>query len=254
MALKKLFLAFITLLLLPLLLFGCTGAVRHMEAVATSDVVDEPESGKSVVVFLRPSRIGYAVQSSVFEIKDDKPSLVGVVAAKKKVAYQLDPGEHLFMVIGESADFMSATIEANRIYYAIVAPRMGWWKARFSLKPVVKDKLQSAQFNSWLQACKWVKKTPDSERWVNQNMSSIQAKYDDYYTAWIEKSWVDRPKLQMQYGEKNSVFMEQSTATDEVDLKNYYSPQDSVDKFDGGNYEYFSSQEPKPLDQDESNN
>jgi len=254
MAPRKLFLAFIALLLLQLLLTGCSGTVKHMETVAISDVINEPEYGKSIIVFLRPSRNGHSVQSSVFEIEEDKPSLVGIVAAKKKVAYQLDPGEHLFMVIGENAGFMSATLEANRTYYAIIIPRMGWWKARFSLKPVVQDRLKSDQFNNWLLACEWVKKTSDSELWANQNMPSIRSKYDKYYTDWMNKSWADRPKLQMQDGKRSSVFMVKPSRADDIDLKNYYSPQDAVDNFDDGENEYFSPQDPKPLDRDGTTN
>ena len=66
-----------------------------------------------MIVFLRPSTLGFAVQSSVFNATEDTPDLVGIVAAKAKVAYQLDPGDYLFMVIGESADFMTAN-ESDR--------------------------------------------------------------------------------------------------------------------------------------------
>ena len=34
-------------------------------------------------------------------MNNDKPSIVGIVAAKKKVSYEVEPGEHLFMVTGE---------------------------------------------------------------------------------------------------------------------------------------------------------
>jgi len=105
---------FISSILLILLLSGCAGSVKNMSTMSEAEALSPIEEGKAKIVFMRPSSLGFAIQSSVFEIKADKPALVGIVAAKKKVAYQVEPGEHLFMVAGESADFMSAELEANK--------------------------------------------------------------------------------------------------------------------------------------------
>jgi hypothetical protein len=171
---------------------GCAGTVKNMQVVPPEKIVDSPEQGKSMVVFMRPSSFGAAIQSSVFEIVNDKPSLVGIVAAKKKVSYQLEPGEHLFMVVGESADFMSADLEANKTYYALVTPRMGWWKARFSLKPVHKN---SPDLMGWLEDCEWVEKNTASENWASSNMPSIESKHKEYYEKWMSKDLSERPRL-----------------------------------------------------------
>jgi hypothetical protein len=171
-----------------------------METVPADQVITAPASGKSMIVFMRPSGLGFAIQSSVFEIRDDEPELVGIVAAKKKLTYQLEPGKHLFMVIGESADFMSADLEPNKIYYALVTPRMGMWKARFSLKPVHADELDSKQFNEWLDACEWVENTPASDRWAADNMASIISKQREYYIKWMDKEASERPALLPQDG------------------------------------------------------
>jgi hypothetical protein len=74
-------------LLFALLLSGCAGTVKNMQSVPPDRVVNAPEEGKSMVVFMRPSSFGFAVQSSVFEIKENKSSLVGIIAAKTKVSY-----------------------------------------------------------------------------------------------------------------------------------------------------------------------
>lgn len=148
-----------------------------------------------MIVFMRPSGIAYAIQSSVFEINDQNPSLAGILAAKKKMAYQLEPGEHLFMVIGESADFMSAKVEANKTYYTLVTPRMGVWKARFSLRPVHQGELNSSELTEWLNSCEWVEKINASDDWANRNMASIQSKYKNYFNKWISKDPSERPNL-----------------------------------------------------------
>lgn len=183
-----------TLILLGLVLSGCATSSK-MQMVPPERVVTTVDEGKAMVVFMRPSNFGGAIQSSVFEIKNGSPKLIGIVSANTKVSYQLEPGSYLFMVIGESADFMSAELEADKIYYALVAPRMGWWKARFSLKPIHSAELDSAEFNEWLEECEWVENTPASDAWARENMSSILSKQTEYYADWMEKAASDRPKL-----------------------------------------------------------
>jgi hypothetical protein len=144
---------------------------------------------------MRPSGMAYGVQSSVFEMKNGAAELVGALAAKTRVAWQVDPGEHLFMAVGESGAFLAAELVAGRTYYALVAPRMGVWKARFALEPVRKAELGSPQFAEWLAASRWVERGPESEAWAQANMRSIEAKYVKYYPEWAARGDGDRPKV-----------------------------------------------------------
>ena len=185
-------------LVTALVLSGCAGSVKNMQAVSASSIKTTPSKGKSMVVFLRPSSFGFGVQSSVFEIRGSTPHLVGIVAAKKKVAYEVNPGKHTFMVVSESGDFMSADLLPNKTYYALVTPRMGAWKARFSLKAIHASELHSAKFNQWLSECEWVRKTSDSNAWAQQNAASIQSKYVQNYGKWLAKP--TRPHLLPQDG------------------------------------------------------
>ncbi len=179
---------------------GCAGKVSNMSVATQGKEIQPPQKGKSKIVFMRPSTMAFAIQSSIFEIKNEKPSVVGIVAAKKKVSYDLEPGKHLFMVVGESADFMSANLEADKTYYALVTPRMGLLKARFSLKPIHKDKLNSKELNSWLKDCQLVEISKDTENWANNNKDSIQSKYNKYYKAWINKETSKKPILHPEDG------------------------------------------------------
>ena len=174
---------------------GCAGSVSNMKVAAPNKMINAPTSGKSKIVFMRPSSFGFAIQSSVFKVDNNQQSIVGIVAAKKKVSYELKPGKHLFMVVGESADFMSADLEADKTYYALVTPRMGLWKARFSLAPVSASQLNSEKFNSWLNDCQLVEVTSDTQQWANENSESVQSKYNDYYQDWINKEASQRPML-----------------------------------------------------------
>lgn len=185
----------IIVLFLVILVSGCAGPVKHMATVSSENAVTRPDKGKALIVFQRPSKMAYAIQSSVFEIADDAPEIVGIIAAKKKMAYQVEPGEHLFMVVSENADFMSAEVEADKIYYVLVAPRMGAWKARFSLGPILGKDVDGPKNQEWLESCEWVEKAPAAEKWANENMADIKEKHKAYYDKWMSKPESDRPKL-----------------------------------------------------------
>ncbi|MGH8617348.1 MAG: hypothetical protein ACREUW_06615 [Burkholderiales bacterium] len=179
--------ATIILAALVLLLSGCAGSVVNMREVPADRAVATPQPGKAMVVFMRPSGLGFAVQSSVYEVRGNEVALVGIVAAKTKLAYQSEPGNRLFMAVGESADFITANLQANKTYYVTVEPRMGLWKARFSLEPIGKGKLATAEFENDLKECKWVEKSEASDKWAADNMESIQSKRVEYYADWLKK-------------------------------------------------------------------
>jgi hypothetical protein len=177
---------------------ACAGSVKNMRAVENVNTVPAPN--EAVIVFVRPSGMGYAVQSSVFEIADNRPAmLVGIVAAKKKLAYRTTPGPHTFMIIGESADFMGADLQPGKVYHALATVRMGVWKARFSLQPVhVADR---GQLGEWLADSTWVETSPESLQWAQENAQDIEQKRAEYWPKWLEKQPFDRPVLLPQDGQ-----------------------------------------------------
>jgi hypothetical protein len=181
--------------LAALLFFGCAGSVKNMRQIPDEHAAYAPDPDQALIVFMRPSGFAAAIQSSVFELIDDYPNLIGIVAAKKKVAYNLGPGEHLFMVIGESADFMKADILAGKTYYVLITPRMGAWKARFSLKPIHKNEPDADKLAEWAQECHWVEKTNASDQWADSNMPSIQSKKVKYMETWLQRPEHERPAL-----------------------------------------------------------
>ena len=185
----------IVILALTIGFSGCAGRVSNMSVAPAGKIIEAPQKGKAQIVFMRPATMGYAIQSAVFEMSNDMPLIVGIVAAKKKVSYSVEPGEHLFMVTGESADFMSAKLEADKTYYVLVTPRMGFWKARFSLKPIHADELNSEKFNSWLNSCQLVEISQDTQLWASKNSNSIQAKYNRFYPGWTQKDISRQPIL-----------------------------------------------------------
>jgi len=193
-------LAAILALASALLVGGCAGTVKNMQELPAGSAEPVPQPGKAMVVFLRPSGVGFAVQSSVFELKDTQPSLAGILAAKAKVAYQVDPGKRMFMSIGANAEFMSAVLLQGKTYYAYVSPRMGMWKARFALEPRHRQELESAEFKTDLNECRWVENTPQSSQWMSANLASIQTKRAEYFGDWQSKPESERPGLRPEDG------------------------------------------------------
>ncbi|WP_428026884.1 hypothetical protein [Arcobacter sp.] len=196
---KKLIIGMLAMLV-ALVFSGCSGSVSNMQVANPGEKITLPKEGRAQIVFLRPSSFGFAIQSSVFEIKNNTPEIVGIVAAKKKMSYDVMPGKHTFMVVGESADFMYADVEANKTYYAMVTPRMGLWKARFSLAPVSSIEYNSPEFTKSLEECELVMPNHSTKTWAQNNFDSIQSKYAEYYQKWMEKDVNSRPLLSISDG------------------------------------------------------
>lgn len=179
-------------------LIGCGGSNQYMKPAASGQ--GDPASfnlgeGEAGIIFMRPSTFGFAISSSVFELNGEDEMFVGIVSAKKKVFYKTSAGEHMFMVIGESADFMKANLMAGKLYYALVTPRMGAMKARFSLRPVTKGELTQGEFKSWDKACELTENTPEAYQWAKKNSGSIKSKRAKYWPVWDGKSDFDKPIL-----------------------------------------------------------
>lgn len=178
------------LLGLAILAFVMAGCATQSDLMQVSKQTKfEPTKDKALIVFLRPSFFGGAVQSSVYEIGDKSDKLAGIVSAKTKTAYLTTPGEKLFMVIGENADFMKATLDAGKTYYALVSPRMGVWKARFSLLPIHNDttskyNTESDEFKDWISSTQYVETSPAAYKWYEDNKADINAKKAEYLEKW----------------------------------------------------------------------
>ena len=169
-------------------LMGCQSSLMVKSGVASS-TMPTPASGKALVVFMRPSMLGGAIQSSVYDTHQGDNDFIGIVSTKNKIAYQANPGEHLFMVIAENADFMIAHLDAGKTYYALISPRPGFWKARFSLLPIhnradAKYSLKSKDFQKWMLETSWVKVTPAALQWYQQHKASILQKQNEYMLKW----------------------------------------------------------------------
>ncbi|KGI76615.1 hypothetical protein LF63_0114965 [Oleiagrimonas soli] len=178
------------------MLSGCMSSLM----TKTPGAAPTPAPGKALVVFMRPSSFGGAIQSSVYDTGKQGDDFIGIVSAKTKLAYQADPGTHLFMVVAENGDFMNATLDAGKTYYVLVAPRMGVFKARFSLLPIHNDpaakySLQSERFQSWQHETSFVIKTPAADQWYTAHEADVNAKQAKYMQKWNRASAEQKAEL-----------------------------------------------------------
>lgn len=184
---------FLYLLTVIIIISGCATG-RHTVPVENPDY--RVKSDKSLVIFMRPSNFGAAISSAIFELKENKTTeeeLIGIIGPNEKIAYYTNPGKNKrFMVISENADFMDANLDAGKAYYAIVTPRMGLWRARFSLHPFKQVsgepefQLDSKKLVDWLNECKFVNPNEESYVWAKENADSINDKKISYLQKWEE--------------------------------------------------------------------
>jgi hypothetical protein len=166
------------------------GPPKHMQEVASVDVT--PAADEAVIVFARPEGSAFEGQASVFEIEDEKPAvLIGILASMKKLAHRTTPGRHVFMAIGENADFINANLDGGKLYYVLVMPE-GMGK-KFSLQPVRAG--EHEQIAPRLAQTSWVVTTPDSLAWARDNIDSIETKRTRHYGSWRRKPSFERLAL-----------------------------------------------------------
>lgn len=159
---------------------------------SSNQVVTAPDPGKAQIVFMRSSFLGSAINASLFEVNGDQNEFIGIMANGTKICKEVEPGEHTFMVVSEAADFMKANLEGGKTYYAMVTPRMGAWKARFSFQPIKNGaegnfSTTSDDFQDWVSDTKRVENSQKSLLWAKNNAASVDAKRNDYFTKWKAK-------------------------------------------------------------------
>ena len=181
---------YVLALLGTVLLSGCVN--NPMTPVADQTLQQAPADAVQVV-FMRDAYTGKAIIASLYDVTDGKTQFVGVMANGTKIVYPTTPGKHTFMVVSEAADFMEADLQAGKTYYALVTPRMGLWKARFSLWPISNEpgaahSLQSKNFKEWVEDTDLVTNSPKSLAWYERVKASVEKKRAEYWPVWQEKS------------------------------------------------------------------
>ncbi|MCB1552804.1 MAG: hypothetical protein KDJ14_03260 [Xanthomonadales bacterium] len=190
-------------LLLAVLALGlAVGSVhaRSKRMIEADEQSPAPAADKAMVVFLRDSFVGSAIQSTIYEVDASGQRFLGIVSNKTRVAVEVEPGAHRFMVIAENADFLESELLAGKTYYVLISPRPGAWKARFSLLPVrndaaAKHNVHSKDFDKWMKKTVRVEIGPEAQAWYRDNEASVSEKRSEYLAKWNEQPESHRAEL-----------------------------------------------------------
>ncbi|MFV8374390.1 hypothetical protein [Flavobacterium sp. LB1P62] len=100
-------------------------------AFSYSQELRKPSEGKSIVYFTRISSTGFLINFKYF----DGDKYLGKFNHGKFLAYECEPGKHLFWSKSENIDYLEAELEAGKVYIIDSEPQMGAFKAGVKLVP-----------------------------------------------------------------------------------------------------------------------
>jgi len=165
--------------------------------------MDNPEPEEALILFLRtPTKKGSLIKSTVYETLDDGTlEFLSVQTQGTYLVHPVSAGKHVFAVVGESADFIEVDAQGGHIYPVITKPRMGAWKARFSMFSGCPGSEDWPQLAEWLTKSRKVTlKRDEADAWFASNGNSVREKIEKYWPRWLEKP--DRPMIPPEDGVK----------------------------------------------------
>lgn len=151
----------------------------RMQAVPENAVVKAPQAGKALLYFVRTSQYGGVIPADLY----DGETYIGSITTGEYIAYQATPGQHLFMVVGETAEFMPSELVVGKTYYSNVGAHMGMWKARFHFSPQ-NGNLPQAELNSAVATGRQVVLTEEGRRWGAENAAAVHKLKTENLPKW----------------------------------------------------------------------
>ena len=162
-----------------------------MKPVPGNRLAAEVPPGKARVIFVLPphrTNSPFPSVAPILEIGSGKGDMVGFLSAGSKVSYLTEPGEKLFMVIGENTDVMRAYLDENKTYYVKLKHHIGWVRDHYQLEPVT---LARAPYSGASESI-LVENTETSRSWVQNNQESVATKIDSALQKWNRKSEAEK--------------------------------------------------------------
>ncbi|WP_308003389.1 hypothetical protein [uncultured Chryseobacterium sp.] len=120
-SLKKVLLFFVVL-------FGISTVFAQK---VTTQEIDKPSEGKSLVYILKTGA-GALINFRIY----DKDIFLGALPSGKYLAYECEPGQHLFWAGAENRDYVEANLEPNSVYVINAEGQMGAFVAGVNLRPM----------------------------------------------------------------------------------------------------------------------
>lgn len=112
---------------------------KKAEAAVTAVALPKPAAGKGLVVFYRPSSMGFAIKCTVRE----NGAMVGRVGAKRYYAIEVEPGLHNFTAKTEKTDTVAVQVEPDETSFVKCGISMGVMVGRPNLSPGTEEEFKS---------------------------------------------------------------------------------------------------------------
>jgi hypothetical protein len=156
--------------------------------VAAAPAAAAAADGSSKIVFMRVSKQTSSVNAALFDVTEPgAPKYIGTVNSAAKLSYSLSPGLYTFMAVGETAEFLQATVTAGKTYYALVIPRSN--ATSFRLEPVRQNEIGGKEFTSWDRSTKMASSAS------GQPPADAAEKRQKYWQEWMRKSASQRAEF-----------------------------------------------------------
>lgn len=141
-----------------------------------------PAEGKAVVYFARVTVYGKPTAFEFFH--QDK--YIGAFKGSQYMRYECDPGEQLFWASSENKEFITADVEAGKIYIVMVDVIMGVMKAHVGLTPISANNSEEFERAKSLINKKPPTITPEEKiAKMNKKLAKfITAKLEMYESTW----------------------------------------------------------------------
>jgi hypothetical protein len=166
-----------TFLFCVAIIFSTGCASQYMQPVVHSATSAQLTPEQSAIVFFRDTSFGGAIQAPIAEDINGNVSFVGIVSANTKFLHKTSPGQHVYIVGGESSNLLFTDLAPQKFYYVRVSPKIGLLKARFKFEPVLPG--DAADLADDLDDCKWVAPNAESQAWFADNRASMQDKLNE---------------------------------------------------------------------------
>jgi hypothetical protein len=182
----------VAVVVLGLVIAGCgQRALRGMQALPADRVSVKPAADQAAVVFLRSARTG--TTTSLWELRTPQENkFIGLLVDDTRLIYLTAPGRTRFMVVGLSANFLDAELQAGKTYHVAVIFGDSA-QEHFRLRPLRPAEEPPASIKACLESCKWVENGDRSQAWAREHANSVQRKKMQYLSMW--ESRPNRPVL-----------------------------------------------------------
>ena len=181
------------ILLFAIGLTQLTGCASQMMVTAKNQSLPVLNADKSRIVFMRSSSHGTVVSEGLYEVINDKPKFIAVLANNNKYFFDMKPGNHDFMSVGSSgARFLQGNFKAGKTYYVATTPR-GWPGINFALHPFGKSNnskfnINSGEFKDMLTDTVLVESSPEATKWGASFQNRVDKIFAVEWPLWKNKS------------------------------------------------------------------